>query len=715
MKNPCLQRTFFKFFLSALLLFSAYAGVSQCTAPTASVVNNTACNSNTGSITVTGPTPLINFEFSKDAGATYQPGNVFPGLGGGNYGIVARRTDLSCVSSIVNFTVTNAPAAVTTPTTTNINPTSCITPNGSITVTAPAPLVNYEFSIDNGLTFQTGAVFSNLSAGAYQVVARSLATGCVSAAFAVNLTNPAIAAPAAALVNVTNCTTPNGSITFTAPAPLVNFQFSIDNGSTFQASASFTNLAAGIYLLRAMNITTGCVSASVLVTLANSIIAAPTVTAANNTSCNSNNGSITVTAPTPLVNYEFSKNSGTTYQASNVFSGLAAGNYAVVVRQLATGCVSLVNYVAITSSPVLPTTPTATTVNPTNCNVPNGSITVTAPTPLINFEFSIDDGVTYQASNIFTGLAAGIYLIRARSIATNCVSASFSRTLTNPAVVAPTAGGTNPTLCNVSNGSITVTAPTPLVNFQFSNDNAVTFQASNIFTTLGSGAYLMRTKNIASGCISATATTVTLTNPAATSPTHTFTNNTICIGTPNGSITVTAPTPLTNYLFSKDNGVTFQASNIFTGLSAATYPVRVKLISSDCISAAVNRVIANAPVAVTTPTFTQTNPTKCTAPNGIITITGPAPLANYQFSVNNGVTFQTSNIFNSLPAGAYQLKAKLISTGCISAAAACTLVAPAVTTPTVTFTNNTICSRYTERFHYSNSSNTVGEFPIQYQ
>lgn len=682
----------FKTFFSALLLLSAYAGIAQCTAPTATVVNNTSCNSNNGSITVTGPTPLINFEFSKDGGITFQASNVFTGLGAGNYGIVARRTDLSCVSSTVNFTVTNAPAVVATPATTNTNPASCITPDGSITVTSPAPLGNYEFSIDNGLTFQAGAVFSNLAAGTYQVLAKSIATGCVSAALAVNLTNPAIATPAATLVNPTNCSTPNGSISFTAPAPLANFQFSINNGTSFQPGEVFTNLAAGTYQLRAMNIATGCISAATLVTLNNPAIAAPIVSTANVTSCNSNNGSITVTAPTPLINYEFSKDLGVNYQPSNIFSGLAAGNYAVMVRQLATGCVSLVNYVALTSVPVLPATPTATSANPTNCDVPNGSITVTGPTPLLNFEFSIDNGATFQASNIFNGLPGGTYLIRARDLSTNCTSAALSRVLTNPAVVAPTAAGTNPTLCNVSNGSITVTAPTPLANFQFSNDNGATFQASNIFTALGPGAYQMRTKNIASGCVSATAATVTLTNPAATTPTLTSVNNTICTGAPNGSITVTAPVPLANYMFSNDNGVTFQASNIFTGLAAATYPVRVKLISSDCISAAVNRVITNAPVAVATPTFTQTNPTNCTVPNGIITITGPAPLANYQFSINNGVSFQAGNVFSNLPAGTYQLKAKLISTGCISATATCTLVAPAVTTPTVTFTNNTICS-----------------------
>lgn len=680
-----------KALITFLLVLSTYAAGAQCTTPTATVVNNTSCISGNGSITANGPTPLANFEFSKDGGTTFQPGNIFNNLAPGNYAIVARATDLSCVSAVASFTVTNAPVAVATPTTTNVNPTSCITPDGSITIAGgPTPLASYEFSINNGLSFQAGTVFSSLSAGSYQVMARSIATGCVSAATNVTLSNPAIVNPAATAVSPTSCTAPNGTVTFTAPTPLANYEFSIDNATNFQAGSAFASLPAGSYHLRAKDISTGCISAEAVIVLSNPVIAAPTLTIANITSCGSNNGSITVTTPTPLASYEFSKDIGVTYQASNAFTALAAGNYGIMVRQLATGCTSAVNYAAIANATVTPPTPTVTSVNPTNCTTPNGSITVATPTPLTNYEFSIDNGVTYQSSNIFNGLAGGAYQVRARALATNCVSAALNRTLTNPVVASPAAAPASPTACNLSNGSMTVTPnPNAPANFQYSNDNGATFQASNVFSNLAPGTYQVRTRLNSSGCLSA-AINSTVSNPVATSPTLTSTNNTICIGTPNGSITVTAP--IAGYEFSNDNGVTFQASNVFNNLAAGTYPMRVRNTTTTCSSAVINRVITLAPAAVTTPVTSFTNPTSCSAPNGSITVTTPSPAANYEFSINNGVTFQSSNVFNGLANGTYQVVARLISTGCKSVASARVLTAPAVTAPTLASTNNTICS-----------------------
>lgn len=670
-----------------LLAFSCRSAQAQCTTPTATVGNNTSCMASNGSITATGPSPVAGFEFSKDGGVTFQPGNVFSGLAAGNYAIVARAVDLSCTSAVASFTVTNAPAVVTAPTASTVNPASCTVPDGSITITAPVG--SYEFSIDNGLTFQAGASFTSLTAGTYQLVARSTTTGCVSAPTTVTLTNPAIAAPEATLVHPTSCTSPNGTITFTAPTPLAGFGFSINNGSTFQTSNAFAGLAAGIYQIRAKNNATGCVSAATSVTLSNPVIAAPTVTVANVTSCTVNNGSITVTAPTPLANYEFSKDIGTTYQVSNAFSSLAAGNYGVMVRQLATGCTSPVEYVAITNAPVTPATPTVTSVNATSCSAPNGSITVVTPTPLANYEFSVDNGTTFQAGNIFNNLPGGTYQVRARALATNCVSAALSRTLTRPSVTAPTASVTAPTACNVSNGSINITAPAA-ASHEFSKDGGSTFQSGNQFTALAPGTYQLVSRNLANGCTSAV-TNSTVTNPAATTPTLTSANNTICSGTPNGSITVTAP--VAGYEFSKDNGATYQGSNTFSNLAAGTYPIRVRNTSTACVSAVVNRAITLAPVTVTTPTTTFVNPTSCASPNGSITVTVPTPAASYEFSINNGNSFQGSNAFTGLAAGSYQVVARSIATGCKSAASARVLTAPAVNTPTVSAgTNNTICS-----------------------
>lgn len=68
--------------------------------------------------------------------------------------------------------------------------------------------------------------------------------------------------PTSTIVNNTNCTTPNGKITFTAPAPTTNYLFSIDGGITFGTPGQtvFTGLFGGTYPTVSKLISTGCVS-----------------------------------------------------------------------------------------------------------------------------------------------------------------------------------------------------------------------------------------------------------------------------------------------------------------------------------------------------------------------------------------------------------------------------------------------------------------------
>jgi hypothetical protein len=60
-------------------------------------------------------------------------------------------------------------------------------------------------------------------------------------------------------------------------------------------------------------------------------------------SCGSSNGSITVTGSGGTSPYQYSKD-GTSYQLSNQFTGLAAGNYIITIKD-ATGCTNSSNIV----------------------------------------------------------------------------------------------------------------------------------------------------------------------------------------------------------------------------------------------------------------------------------------------------------------------------------------------------------------------------------
>ena len=61
---------------------------------------------------------------------------------------------------------------------------------------------SYQFSIDNGVTFQNSPDFSNLVPGTYNAVARNIATGCRSAMVVSTVNGPSsVADPVFTIVN----------------------------------------------------------------------------------------------------------------------------------------------------------------------------------------------------------------------------------------------------------------------------------------------------------------------------------------------------------------------------------------------------------------------------------------------------------------------------------------------------------------------------------
>lgn len=678
--------------LLMMMLFITESTYAQCTTPTSTIVNNTNCTTPNGKITFTAPAPTANYLFSIDGGITFgAPGQtVFPGLFGGTYPTVSKLISTGCVSPVTNKIITN-PAAPANPTSTVVNNTNCNTPNGSITFTAPAPVANYQFSIDNGATFGAPGVvlFNGLSNGSYPTVVKSVATTCASGIATKAIANPALAAPVSAVTAATNCNTPNGAITFTAQA---GFVFSIDNGANFGAVGQtvFNGLTPGTYITRSRQTSTGCLSAAANKVIASPVVTAPTSTVLNVTNCNTPNGRITFTAPAPLANYQFSVDGGVTFGTAGqaVFNGLTAGTYQTQAKLVSTGCLSAKVAKAVANPAV--TVPTSTVLNVTNCNIPNGRITFTAPTPLASYQFSIDGGLTYGAAGqaIFNGLSAGNYSTRSKLVSTGCVSPAAAKVIANPTVVAPTSTVVASS-CSSATGSITFTAPTPTASFSFSIDGGATFgiQGQTLFSGLPAGTYVTKTRSNV-GCISATSANKVITNTVTAVPvTAAGVNPTNC-NTPNGSITFTGPA-VANHEFSIDGGATYGAAGTatFSNLAAGTYVTKARSVVTGCASANVNKVLTNP--TVTVPTATRTNVTDCDTVNGTITFSAPAPTTNYQFSIDGGNTFGTTGqtLFTALSSGTYSPVAKLVSSGCESNPAA-NLV---ITKPAQAGSNKFIC------------------------
>src|SRR5690606_20333847 len=108
----------------------------------------------------------------------------------------------------------------------------------------------YEFSINNGTSWQESGDFKNLSNGNYQVVIRDKANpGCIITLNSnFSITQPAILNATVVSTNLTCFGANDGTISITNPqGGYGTYEYSINNGNSWQESGDFKNLNNGNY------------------------------------------------------------------------------------------------------------------------------------------------------------------------------------------------------------------------------------------------------------------------------------------------------------------------------------------------------------------------------------------------------------------------------------------------------------------------------------
>ncbi len=193
------------------------------------------------------------------------------------------------------------------------------------------------------------------------------------------------------------------------------------------------------------------------------------------------------------------------------------------------------------------------------------------------------------------------------------------------------------------------------------------------------------------GCCSLTGLNASFTPITCNGGTSTATIN--YTGTPSGTAT-----------YSRD-GTNFQASNVFSGLTAGTYTFYVK----DNICTKFNSIIISQPTAITFGSPTVTNATCSGNNNGKIVISASGGTGAISYSISPSVGTQTpSGTFNSLTAGTYTITAT-DANGCTavtSVTVSTTNITPA--TPTaISASPSTICSGQSSTLSASCATGTV--------
>lgn len=378
----------------------------------------------------------------------------------------------------------------------------------------------------------------------------------------------------------------------------------------------------------------------------------------------------------PNSGYEFQlldndDNVVTAWQGSNSFPITTDGIYKVQIRQTilgGAGCLFELDNLGIRERNfdvnVVPTDE--------SCDE-QGSIRLQAldVEPQYYFEVSLGGtvldthGPTADSDYTFAGLNPGTYDVRV----TTDDGCLFTDSVTiNPSPVIEAVGVVSRDITSCGNGEITITGTNGVGPYSYSDDNGATFNPNGgVFEVAAPGTYTFLVVD-SRNCTD----TVDVTINAVPDPVYTVASTDItCNGNDDGTISINVTNSNGFALDYSIDGTNYQTSNTFTGLSANTYTVSVRLNGDDTCQLTSNITI-NEPNAIVPGTINLVQDYRCDNASATIQATGySGGTPGYEFSID-GVNFQPTDTFNTgITAGTYSIT--------IRDSEGCTAVTPPIT------------------------------------
>ena len=147
-----------------------------------------ACNGAKTTLTISPLNGAINdFGYSITGGLGYQASNVFVNVAAGNYQIRVVNATTGCSKQVI-YNVIQPLKLAATIVKTNVSCNGLT--DGKLKASASGGTLPYEFSL-NGGAFQTDSVFSNLTAGSYNIQIKDV-NGCLITKNGNTLTTPSV-------------------------------------------------------------------------------------------------------------------------------------------------------------------------------------------------------------------------------------------------------------------------------------------------------------------------------------------------------------------------------------------------------------------------------------------------------------------------------------------------------------------------------------------
>jgi hypothetical protein len=602
------------------------------------------------------------YQYSFDGGLTYSSNQNKYSVAAGTYVVMVKDVN-NCTGSKTVIITEGAKINFTTTTTSSCGST------GSITISniSGGNGTPYQFTITNlpighpyaGVWVST-TVFSNLPPNTYFVKVRDAAI-CSNQPPIPVVVGSLSGISATIAGNSTVCFGSSTTLTATTTGGIAPYTYSWIKPNASTATTQSLQGGVGSYFVTITD-ASGCIAtASKTVTGVVSVTASIT---GNTSLCPAALTTLTAMGISGTAPYNFVWSTGQTGTTANSTTGVSvtvgAGSYCVTVTD-ATGCTSTLCKTVTTStlSAIISSTPISST---------STTLTVAPSFGLAPYLYAWNNGSTANAITV----SSGTYTVT--------VTDAGGCTVVKSATVAPTAGftlsleSTVNVKCNGdATGKIITTATGGTGTKLFTITNFATTQTSSNFLNLAAGTYSIQARD-GNGTLS-NIVTATLTQGAAITFATAKTSN-FCNGSTDGSISVSAITGGTApYTYSKDNGITWISTPTFPSLAADNYSIKVKDANTCTSSRQV--VTVEQPVGFSF-AIVQDDPSCSSTTDGKITVryVKGGNGAPYQFSKDNGGSWQTDTVFSNLPAGVYYMKVR-DSKGCNSTPRIITITRPA--------------------------------------
>lgn len=410
--------------------------------------------------------------------------------------------------------------------------------------------------------------------------------------------------------------------------------------SPVQTTATANGLTAGTYTITVKDANNCSANSSATVDQPAVGITGSIVTQKNVTCFGSATGSVTVAGSGGTPPYQYNINGGA-FQPSATFNNLAAGTYAIIVKD-ANGCVSNLP-VTITQPATLLAVSIASHTDALCSGQANGSATASASGGVAPYTYSWNT-IPVKTGVTASGLKAGTYTVTVTDFA-GCVKTA-NVVIKDPTPISVFVSKTNVACKGDASGTATALASggkPPYTYAWFTTPIQVSATAIN----LKAGTYSVAVFD-SLGCFMPGF--VTITEPAtAFTASVTAKTNVLCAGSNTGSVTVAGSGGVAPYQYNINGGI-FQAGGTFSGLSGGAYTVVAKDANNCQVTLVVNIAEPAAPLTVT---ITSHSNVLCSGQaNGSATAAASGGTSPYAYSWNT-VPAKSGPTASGLKAGNY--------------------------------------------------------------